>query len=163
MIRLLVLILPVLIPFYSFAQGLIKAESGARIIRETGSYWVVDNGAFTLTSPGVTNPAYTFSSAKTDDAARFLLHFGGTFSVNDKEMESPVTIYASGNTIYIFGTSGVMLNGRVIVYNMIGQQVMQQQLSENSLARINLNGATGYYLVKVVTGDQVFSGKVFIK
>ncbi|MCX6269234.1 MAG: hypothetical protein NTW16_18100 [Bacteroidetes bacterium] len=56
MIRLLVLILPALIQFSSFAQGVIKAESGARIVCETGSYWVVDNGAFTLTSPAATTP-----------------------------------------------------------------------------------------------------------
>jgi hypothetical protein len=41
----------------SFAQGVIKAETGAYIKSETGSYWVVDNGAFTLTSPGAANPA----------------------------------------------------------------------------------------------------------
>ena len=45
-IRLLVFILPSLIQLSSFAQGVIKAETGAYIRSETGSYWVVDNGAF---------------------------------------------------------------------------------------------------------------------
>jgi hypothetical protein len=108
------------------------------------------------------NPSYTFTSLKTDDAARFLLHFGGAFSVNDNEKEQPVRIYASGNTVYIASTSGVMLKGGVILYNMIGQQVMERQLNENPLTSITLNGAAGYYLVKVVTGDHVCSGKVFI-
>ena len=163
MIRLLVFMFPALITFSSFAQGVIKAESGARIVSETGSYWVVDNGAFTLTSPGVTNPAYTFSSAKTDDAARFLLHFGGTFSISENAGRMPVTVYSSGNTICIASKSGSVIKGGVTVYNMIGQPVMQQQLGEIPFTRISLSGATGYYLVKVVTGDQVFSGKVFIK
>ena len=56
-ILLLVLIVSVFIPFSSFAQGVIKAESGARIVSESGSYWVVDNGSFTLTSPSATYPA----------------------------------------------------------------------------------------------------------
>ncbi len=108
------------------------------------------------------NPVYTFSSAKTDDGARFLLHFGGAFSISENAKEQPVTVYASGCTIYIANKSGSVMKGDVKVYNMIGQPVMQQQLSENPLTRINLRGATGYYLVKVVTGDQVYSTKVFI-
>ncbi len=39
---------------------------------------------------------------------------------------------------------------------------MQQQPGENRLTRISLNGTTGYYRVKVVTDDQVYSVKVFI-
>ncbi|MEI7727439.1 MAG: hypothetical protein WCK09_20180, partial [Bacteroidota bacterium] len=36
------------------------------------------------------DPAYTFTATKSDEGARFLLHFGGAFSVNDKEKEQPV-------------------------------------------------------------------------
>ncbi len=109
------------------------------------------------------NPVYTFSSAKTDDGARFLVHFGGAFSISENAKEQPVTVYASGRTIYIANKSGSVMKGGVTVYNMIGQPVMQRPLSENPLTMISLSGATGYYLVKVLTGDQVYSGKVFIK
>ena len=108
------------------------------------------------------NPSYTFSSAKTDNSARFLLHFGGAFSVNDIEKEPPVTIYASGNSVYISNKSGAALKGEVIVYNMIGQQVMRRQLDGNQMTKIDLSGRTGYYLEKVVTSDNAYSGKVFI-
>ncbi|MCX6278557.1 MAG: T9SS type A sorting domain-containing protein [Bacteroidetes bacterium] len=108
------------------------------------------------------NPSYTFSSAKTDDAARFLLHFGGAFSVNDKEKEQPVSIYGSGNSVNIANKSGVALKGEAIVYNMIGQQVTQRRLDENPLTKISLNGSTGYYFVKVITNENTYSGKVFI-
>jgi hypothetical protein len=108
------------------------------------------------------NPVYTFSSTKTDDGARFLLHFGGAFSIGDNAKEKPITIYSSGNTIYIANKSEGVLKGKVTVYNMIGQPVMQQQLSENTLISIPFDGVTGYYLVKVVTGEQVYSGKIFI-
>jgi hypothetical protein len=110
----------------------------------------------------VQNPVYTFSSAKTDDAARFLLHFGGTFSISENADRLPVTVYSSGNTICIASKSGSVIKGGVTVYNMIGQPIMQQQLGEIPFTRISLSGATGYYLVKVVTGDQVYSVKVFI-
>jgi hypothetical protein len=110
----------------------------------------------------VQNPVYTFSSAKTDEGARFLLHFGGAFSISENAGQLPVTVYSSGNTICIASKSGSVIKGGVTVYNMIGQPVMQQPLGENPLTRISLSGATGYYLVKVVTGDQVYSVKVFI-
>jgi hypothetical protein len=55
-VRLLVFILLGLLPITSSAQGVIKAESGSRIVSETGTYWVVD-GSFTLTNPSATYPA----------------------------------------------------------------------------------------------------------
>ena len=67
-IRLLLLILPVLIQFSSFAQGVIKAESGAYIVSQTGSYWVLDNGGFSLTSPTATTPV-TIANLKIEAAA----------------------------------------------------------------------------------------------
>ena len=108
------------------------------------------------------NPAYTFSSSKTDDGARFLLHFGGAFSIGETETVQPITIYSSGNTIYIANKSGALLKGNVTVYNMIGQPVMQRQIGDNLLTSIAFGGATGCYLVRVVTGEQVYSGKIFI-
>jgi hypothetical protein len=108
------------------------------------------------------NPTYTFSATQSDDEARFLLHFGGTFSVYDKGNTHPVTIYVLGNSIFISNNSSAMLKGEVIVYNMIGQSVMRQSLCENTMTKINLNGCAGYYLVKVIAGDRVFSEKVFI-
>ena len=108
------------------------------------------------------NPVYTFSSAKADDGARFLLHFGGAFSISENEKEQPITVYASGNTVYISKKSGEVMKGEVIVYTMIGQAMMHQQLSESPLTKLTLSGTPGYYLVKVITGDHAYSVKVFI-
>ncbi len=107
--------------------------------------------------------SYTFFSDKTDDAARFLLHFGGVFSVNNQEKGPAVTIYSSGSSVYISNASGLEMKGEVIVYNMIGQGMLQRTLGETPLTSINLTANAGCYLVKVVTGDKVYSGKVIIK
>ncbi len=108
------------------------------------------------------NPVYAFSATATDAEARFLLHFGGTFSVDDHGNRQPFNIYASGSSVYIANHSGVMLKGEVIVYNMIGQPMLRQPLGENALTKISLSGCTGYYLVKVLTGENVYSVKIFI-
>ena len=108
------------------------------------------------------NQVYAFPATATDAEARFLLHFGGTFSVDDHGNRQPFNIYASGSSVYIANHSGVMLKGEVIVYNMIGQPMLRQPLGDNALTKISLSGCTGYYLVKVLTGENVYSVKVFI-
>ncbi len=110
----------------------------------------------------IQNPVYTFSSAKTDDGARFLLHFGGTFSIGENTKEQPFVVYASGNTVCISNASGSEMKGEVYVYNTLGQIMMQQKLSDN-LAQFSLNTGTGYYLVKVITEDNAYTSKVFIR
>jgi hypothetical protein len=103
------------------------------------------------------NPVYTFSSTKTDDGARFLLHFGGTFNIGKNAKGKPTKVYASENTVCISNTSGGVMNGDVYVYNTIGQLIMQQKLGGETQAKITLNVTTGCYLVKVVTSENTCS------
>ena len=109
-----------------------------------------------------TFPVYNFTSADGDNANRFQLHFG-TVLVNETSMAQPVNIYGVNNTIYIASKTGKAMTGDVVVYNMIGQAMISQPLCNNGLTKINVNSGTGYYVVKVITPDQIFSGKVFIK
>ncbi|MCX6266583.1 MAG: T9SS type A sorting domain-containing protein [Bacteroidetes bacterium] len=108
------------------------------------------------------NPVYSFTSSKNDQTDRFLLHFGGTFSVNDKDKVYPVNIYAAGSSVFIANDSGASLKGEVTVFNLIGQPVLHREFNGSPLTRIDLNVKTGYYLVKVITGDHAFSSKVFV-
>jgi hypothetical protein len=109
------------------------------------------------------NSAYTFSSTKTDDGARFLLHFGGAFSINENAKEQPIKVYASGNTVYISNTAGSVMKGDMYVYNTMCQILLQQKLSGKNQTNVTLNAPTGYYLVKVVTNENAYSTKIFIK
>jgi hypothetical protein len=108
------------------------------------------------------DPVYTFTTTKSGNEARFLLHFGGTFNVNDKEKEQSVNIYSVGNTVYIANNSGAKLKGEVIVYNMIGQPIMHGKLSEDPLTKIQFNKSIGYFLVSVITNENTYSGKIFL-
>lgn len=109
------------------------------------------------------HPVYTFAANKSDDGARFILHFGGAFSINEKEKEQAITVYASGNTIYISGKPGSVIKGEVYVYNTIGQAIMHKKLSADNLVQFSLNANTGYYLVRVITADNAYTSKVFIQ
>lgn len=110
----------------------------------------------------VQHPYYSFAASDNDEEARFLLHFGGTFSMNENQNGKPVSIYAAGNKVYISNLSGKTMKGEVIICNMIGQQVMRRKLSENLVTTINVNTGTGYYLVKTVTTESAYMRKVFI-
>ena len=107
------------------------------------------------------NPVYSFTSATGDESKRFVLTLG-PLDIDENAKEQPVTVYTSGNTVYISNTTGSTLKGDVYVYNTLGQIMMQQKLSDNP-AQFSLNTGTGYYLVKVVTADNAYTSKVFIQ
>ncbi len=108
-------------------------------------------------------PSYSFAASVNDSPGRFNLHFGGTLGINDPKKDNDVTIYSAGNTLYISNNTGTIVKGDVFVYNLMGQQMMQQKLNEGALTKISLDAVTGYYLVKVITNQKAYSGKVFVQ
>jgi len=125
-----------------------------------GTPWLMDKKTGTDHNLKL-DPVYQFTASGSDDPSRFLLHFSNV-GLGESRIPHPVSVYASGNTINIIILVGTTLPGDVYVYNMMGQRVMYQKLTGSSLNRINLNAPTGYYLVKVITSDHVYSEKVFI-
>lgn len=109
----------------------------------------------------VQTPVYAFSASKTDDPNRFLLHFAGAIGINEKPGNDAFRFFASDNSLVVIDNIG-KAQGTVYVYNMMGQLMVQQKLTGSNLTKISLNTGTGYYLIKVVTGNNVCSGKVFI-
>jgi hypothetical protein len=106
-------------------------------------------------------PSYTFGALKTDDPARFLLHFAAAIGINEQPENNAFRFYTSENSLFVAGKTGKN-QGNVYVYNMMGQLMQQQKLSGETLSVLRLNVPTGYYLVKVITDSQVSSGKVFV-
>lgn len=110
----------------------------------------------------IQDPVYNFTSVEGDDPARFLLHFGGLIGLDEKPDENPVRIYSSGHTLIINSLTGSTLNGKVIIYNILGQMVLTRSLDENQSTRIVLDGLDGYFLVKVTNNKQIYSSKLLI-
>ncbi|MFZ4523759.1 MAG: T9SS type A sorting domain-containing protein, partial [Bacteroidales bacterium] len=123
--------------------------------------WLLDKKTNTDQNLRV-DPVYHFTASAGDDPSRFLLHFSGV-GISESRIPNPVSVYMAGGIICISNNTGSALSGEIYIYNMIGQLMMQQELKSDRLVKINLNTGTGYYLVKVITGDLVYSGKVFIK
>jgi hypothetical protein len=110
---------------------------------------------------------YTFIASPMDDANRFILHFG-VLGVEEQpvltvEKENAIVIYSNENSIYIRDKQDNELKGSVLVYNIMGQEMLNKKLDAISLNKIDLYTETGYYVVKVFTDEGVYSQKVFIK
>jgi len=103
------------------------------------------------------NPSYTFTSEEGDNPARFMLSFSHV-GIGGKD-EVHHAIYASGNTISMVNPG----KGRLEVYNLAGQQILQQEINSNGVYRFNVHGPSGYYMVRFTTGTSVIVNKVFIK
>lgn len=108
------------------------------------------------------NPEYTFTAGDLEASGRFLLHFSA-LGVDNGGNADNLNIYTSGNGIFITSGGNVPVSGDIFVYNLLGQQILHQRMAEGSLSKIAVNGPSGYYLVKVVTGQKSFTGKVFIR
>jgi hypothetical protein len=110
------------------------------------------------------NPVYSFTHVSSDDPNRFLLHFNSpNFGINDQKNVRPVDIYSYGQSIYITAVNGKNLAGKVYVYDLPGQELYQQTLPDQQMMKINFNLTEGYYIVKVVTDQGVYTDKVYLK
>ncbi len=103
---------------------------------------------------------YSFSAAPGDDADRFLLHFMAITDV-DQPVANDVEIYSYDNSVYVKNIGAE--NATVSVINIAGQVVYSGNLENIPLNRIDLDLQTGYYVVKVLTNDQLATEKVFLK
>jgi hypothetical protein len=104
-----------------------------------------------------TTPVYNFTSSITDEASRFMLRF------------SPVGIEtqdAGNNGIFVYDNILNITNpgeSVIAVYNIVGQKILERQTQSEGLVQIKLEIQTGYYIVKLTTGQKSFAKKIFVK
>jgi hypothetical protein len=144
----------------SFKAGTLGQQTITADVSQVGSTVFLTDLKTTTTQNLRTNPTYTFTAADGDATSRFVLRFAGV-GMNEATIAQPIVVYTAGETIYVGSKTGALLKGDVFVYNMMGQLMLHQQLGENPITRLNFDGAVGYYIVKVVTPDNLVTRKVF--
>jgi len=105
------------------------------------------------------NGRYEFAWDTSDDEKRFKLHFNSVGIEESTISESNIRIYADGQQIFIKGAE----SGEVMVSDVMGRIVLQQNISASELCTIPVNLQTGIYIVSVKSGNEVKTEKVFIK
>ncbi len=107
--------------------------------------------------------AYGFYHTSDNDNARFQLLFNPSQDVlNGITPDNYFSVYSNGNKIFIIKNTTRTLTGQVIVYNLQGQIISMQPISENKRSQLTINRATGYYIVRVQTSETVINTKVLI-
>ena len=106
-------------------------------------------------------PAYTFTYEAGDDPARFMLLFTNPFfSINDKTNTS-LYIFSYSHDFYVKNTGSIQ-EGDVVLYDLTGRKVFGSHLQPMAVNRYSPNVTSGFYVVRVMTGTQVTTNKVYI-
>jgi hypothetical protein len=123
---------------------------------------VMLNDLKTGTSQDLTlHPVYSFTSSEGDNPNRFLLKFTNV-AIDETQNENPLFVYSTNNEIFVI-SNGNTIEGTALVYNMMGQLMVQQKLNGGNQTKITMNAPTSYYIVRVVTNEKAYSRKVFVK
>jgi len=100
---------------------------------------------------------YSFLAAKTDDANRFVLHFGSENKSSGGEL--PARIYSDGNQL-IIDLKLVRKETMVMVYDVLGRKLLQQELPGETLHNLGLNVPRQILVVFLKNPDGGFSRKL---
>jgi hypothetical protein len=110
----------------------------------------------------LTNPVYQFTGNTNDPENRFVLHFFGPTGIVDPGAEiSPVQIYSYDHDAYIVNRGNEVIE-EYVVYDMMGRELQRGSLPSTTVNKVFIGQVSGYYIVKVVTNNRIYSEKVFI-
>ena len=112
------------------------------------------------------NPIYSFTSNAGTFNERFVLHFTTTETVGVGEtvveLEGVNVFTTTGQQVKVWVTNTAEFqNATVKVYDAIGNLVERKNMTSNELL-LDLNTATGVYLVEVTGDSKVFTKKIFV-
>jgi len=105
----------ILISTIIFAPGIVMRaqgiyNSGARIVSESGTYWVVSGGNNTLTSESATNLA-SVANLKIENGTTLTLTSASYLTVGGNLQNSGIIAGTSGSTITLSGSEAQSING----------------------------------------------------
>lgn len=94
---------------------------------------------------------------------RFLLHFTGPYAIDEISKESGINIYSFNNDVYIHNITNQKIEVSVSVKNILGQEILNKELSFHNTSKISLDVVSGYYFVNIISNKFISTKKVYIK
>jgi hypothetical protein len=107
------------------------------------------------------NPAYTFSSEIVNSSSRFRLELTSTTGIDDLGELSGTKIYSPDQASIKLELANPIENGKVQVYNQLGQELFTQAINSTSIL-INQHFQAGVYFVSLRSKDKVFTQKIVL-
>ncbi len=107
------------------------------------------------------NPHYTFTATSYEPQDRFILHFFGPTSVNE-HIAYAVKIYSYRQYAYVKNNTHNEVIKKISVYNLNGEEMFSKRVPDQPITKLWISNQVGYYLVRVITDKNSYTGKVFI-
>jgi hypothetical protein len=109
---------------------------------------------------------YTFSGCVSDSAInRFVMHFmdptGIEINPFDIQPENEIRIRASANYAIIETEHPELIKG-IEIFDLVGNEIYTGHPDIQNLNKIYVSSQHGYYFVKVITKNHIFTKKIFI-
>jgi hypothetical protein len=120
---------------------------------------LLDDKFNNITVDMTTNKTYQFDANTADDPSRFQIRFSAV-GIDEEVQKESLQAYISGDHLYILGEEGIAELG---VFNIQGQQLLQEKVALNSQYNRSLNLKSGFYLVSLQTSEQTKTAKIIIK
>jgi len=118
--------------------------------KQIGGDWVSVNN----------QPEYPFTGSPDDAADRFILHFFGPTGT-DELAKPTVDLYSSGQHAYVLNNTDEAIR-EVRVYSLSGSLVRNLKTIDQKFLKIWVGDQMAYYVIMVVTDQQVYTEKIFI-
>jgi len=116
----------------------------------------IKENTFTRINPGI---FYNFSAHPLEDNQRFYLHFAAPNDIV-KELQFSTHIFSAYGNIYIQLPDTKPAD--IAIFDLMGRLVANQKSSGEKLLEVSLDNPAGYFLVRVITGKQLVTRKVFV-
>jgi len=107
------------------------------------------------------NDVYNFSADANDEPHRFNIHFKAGSSEVANNINTDVSIYSFGDVVYIQKPADLL--GDITIINMMGQEVVKTKANAGTMINLKITDGSGYYVVKLQSGNQLNTQKVFIR
>ncbi|MFZ4707967.1 MAG: T9SS type A sorting domain-containing protein [Bacteroidales bacterium] len=108
------------------------------------------------------NPVYSFGHNPGNEVARFVLHFYGVNATGELDANAyQIWSVPSKLNIHIPALTGQ--KATIEIYDLLGHLAVAQQVTLSTPSTVNVPNFIGIAVVRVVSGDQVFTSKVFIR
>ena len=109
---------------------------------------------------------YTFSGCVSDSAInRFVMHFMDPTGIEINpfkiQPENDIRIRASANYAIIETEHPELIKG-IEIFDLVGNEIYAGHPDIQNLNKIYVSSQHGYYFVKVITGNHIFTKKIFI-
>ncbi len=105
------------------------------------------------------NPDYVFTATADDDKDRFVIHFSGPDNISESSETNNVNIYGSGYYAYVTNNTDSDIY-KVQIYSMSGEKIKDIENVLLKKSKHFVSDKPGYYVVRVITGEGVYIGKI---